>query len=223
MGCGRDPEGSSAAALVLATGPGLVIAHSFEVGDFVPASRRSQYAASRTNWHDLLSRHCPHFGQNKLVALPLPQPRGFTAVTDSYKVQLSFHGDRLLTSWIRLMGKGAPVVPYVHVTLTRRGAALKAVKAEVAAVPQQYLITHHALITEFSNASHWPKHLLLDFKWRHEEPINADAGLYILFIAGLLVAMMHIVSVMVTYQQKLTAFMNDMMAEGSSTLQPKAD
>lgn len=40
-------------------------------------------------------------------------------------------GDRFVTSWIRLMGKGAPEVPYVHVLLTGRGPALVAVKAEV--------------------------------------------------------------------------------------------
>ena len=52
------------------------------------------------------------------------------------------------------------------------------------AVPQQYLVTHHLLIEEFQNTSHWPKHLLLDYKWAHSETVQADAGLYVVFAAG---------------------------------------
>jgi hypothetical protein len=53
---------------------------------------------TRTQWHDMLGNHCPRFGQDRLVALPLPRPNSQLASTDIYKLQLSFDGvSRLLT------------------------------------------------------------------------------------------------------------------------------
>ena len=45
----------------------------------------------RTHWHDVLAHHCPKFGVDRLVAVPIPQPIGFLAA-DDYKVQFSFDG-----------------------------------------------------------------------------------------------------------------------------------
>lgn len=109
----------------------LALCTAFEIADYVPAARRSQYSGVRTVWHDLLSRHCPRFGEHKVAALPLPEPKGFTPEAESYKIQLSFDGDRHLTAWIRLIGKGPPEVPYLHISLNRRGPALIGVKAQV--------------------------------------------------------------------------------------------
>ena len=55
---------------------------------------------------------------------------------------------------------------------------------QVLRVPEAYLATHTSLRAEFTNASHWPKHLLLQYDWEDLEPIHAQAGLYVLFTAG---------------------------------------
>ena len=40
-------------------------------------------------------------------------------------------GDRMVTPWLKLLGKGAPDPPMLHVSLKRTGAVLKKAKAEV--------------------------------------------------------------------------------------------
>lgn len=40
-------------------------------------------------------------------------------------------GDRLVTPWLKLLGKGAPDPPMVHIFLKRSGNILKKAKAEV--------------------------------------------------------------------------------------------
>ncbi len=40
-------------------------------------------------------------------------------------------GDRLVTPWLKLLGKGAPDPPMVHIFLKRSGDTLKKAKAEV--------------------------------------------------------------------------------------------
>ena len=133
----------------------------YHVGDFVPTARRAQFHGvrarlgattaqplsaarclqSRTQWHDLLGRHCPKFGHSKTVrprrlrwrlpapltaraqvAVPLPRPVGFAA-GDEYKLALAFDGDRFLTQWLPVLGKRAPEVPLLQVELVRRVAA----------------------------------------------------------------------------------------------------
>ena len=52
-------------------------------------------------------------------------------------------------------------------------------------MPESWAATHPTLRAEYVNASHWPKHLLVQYDWQDLEPIHAQAGLYVLFIAGL--------------------------------------
>ena len=48
----------------------------------------------------------------------------------------------------------------------------------------RYLHQHQAMIAEFKNASHWPKHLLVRYRFKTENDVDLDRGLYVLFIAG---------------------------------------
>ena len=43
----------------------------------------------RTQWHDLLGRHCARFLEDRVVVMPLPEPTQW-AKADSYKLMLSF-------------------------------------------------------------------------------------------------------------------------------------
>ena len=56
--------------------------------------------------------------------------------------------------------------------------------AQAVEVPEQYLATHHVLVEDFSNATSWPKHLLIQYTWHQLEPMHAQAGLYALFVTG---------------------------------------
>ncbi|OAE34071.1 hypothetical protein AXG93_4280s1200 [Marchantia polymorpha subsp. ruderalis] len=65
-------------------------------GDFVPTSRKGQYHNMRTDWMDQLGRHCPRFGIDNEVVLPLPKPTGYTGA-DPYKMcDFSVHGQLAL-------------------------------------------------------------------------------------------------------------------------------
>ena len=92
------------------------------------------------------------------VALPIPQPTGYKASNRDYKLQLSLDGmplpsvllllsgsiyqdvlyclpalagDRLFTPWLKLIGKRAPMPPYLHVEIAHSGPAIIGVKAKV--------------------------------------------------------------------------------------------
>lgn len=48
-------------------------------------------------------------------------------------------------------------------------------------VSQAYLYAHHQLLDEFRNATHWPKHLLVQYSWQVEQEVDALSGLYVVF------------------------------------------
>ena len=52
---------------------------------------------------------------------------------------------------------------------------------QVRQVPQAYLYAHHQLLDEFRNATHWPKHLLVQYSWQVEQEVDALSGLYVVF------------------------------------------
>mmetsp|Transcript_37872 Transcript_37872/g.96963 ORF Transcript_37872/g.96963 Transcript_37872/m.96963 type:complete len:238 (-) Transcript_37872:70-783(-) len=190
---------------------------SFQEGEYVPTARRAQYQAKRTHWHDLLGRHCPRFGMDKVVAVPLPKPVDMwpdaSLENFEYKLSLSFDGERYHTPWLYILGKKQTGVPLVEVELVRSGTHLQAVKAKVVTAPRSAGDTHKQLIEEFGDINTWPKHLLIQYKWTTINEIDVDRGLYVLFGSSLLLSAIAAFSVMRAYQAKLTHFLNDMAAE----------
>ncbi|KAL4859320.1 hypothetical protein ACK3TF_001057 [Chlorella vulgaris] len=187
-------------------------ASEFLEGDFVPAARRAQFEGQRTHWHDVLGTHCPKFGVSRLVVVPLPQPVGYKA-TDDYKLQLSFDGDRHLTPWLPIIGKRAASPPYVEVVLTRSGSSIVSVTSTVYQLDDADQKQHAAMVNDFLNATHWPKHLLVHYTWhtRHEE--DEEAGLLVLFSAGAVAALLLGLNVARTYQEKLRQFLADVTGD----------
>eukprot|EP00884_Botryococcus_braunii_P009214 jgi/Botrbrau1/18294/Bobra.0179s0025.2 len=84
----------------------------------------------------------------------------------------------------------------------------------------EFLVAHHQLLQEFNNASFWPKHVLVQYAWEHSPIVNAVGGLYLLFGIGLLGLAVMAGSVVVTYEQKLKAFLEDITAEDPSLSAP---
>lgn len=191
-----------------------LVAANYQDGEFVPSARRAQFHGVRTTWHDLLGRHCPRFGQDRVVAVPLPYPKGHHA-SDDYKISFSFDHDRLVTHWLRIIGKHAPAAPLVDIELTQRADILTSAKAKVLPVPKYYLRQHQQLLNEFQNSTHWPKHLLVQYHWRHNDALNVNAALYVLFGIGILTSAVMAVNVIVNYQQKLSEFLAHLATESS--------
>lgn len=168
-------------------------AGDYHAGDVVPSSRRGQFHASRTQWHDLQGRLCPRFGLARTVALPLPRPVGFQP-GDEYKLQLAFgfaQGGADLTGatpWLLLLGPAAPSVPLVDVELVHALGGLVAVHAAVGEAPQAYARLHAPLLADWRNDSHWPKHALVHYRWHEERGVDAESGVAAALFAGLLLS-----------------------------------
>lgn len=196
------------------------VSANFHDGDIVPASRRGQFHGSRTMWHDLLGRHCPKFAVESKVAIPIPQPKGYKVIHQYYKIQFVFDGDRVHSPWIQIIGKKSPAAPIVHIQLEHTGNMLTALSAEVVPVNLEYLREHHQVLREFTNATLWPKHLLVHYTWKHRNPINTNAGLYLIFIMGIMVTAVLGVSILVSYHEKLDSFLADLAAEEGPQVLP---
>ncbi|KAK9905559.1 hypothetical protein WJX75_002113 [Coccomyxa subellipsoidea] len=154
-----------------------------------------------------------------IVAVPIPLPKGFV-VADNYKIQFTYDGDRLVTPWLKIIGKGAPNPPMLHIHLKRSSDSLTSVSAKVLPVPQGYLYAHHHLLNEFQNATVWPKHLLVEYSWSTPQSVDALSALYFIFFVCLVAFMGMALSVLVAYETKLKAFMAEIAGEDPLSVAP---
>ena len=56
--------------------------------------------------------------------------------------------------------------------------------AQVKQLPEEDRRRHGGLVGEFANATHWPKHLLVHYRWAVQHEVDAERGLTVLFGAG---------------------------------------
>ncbi|KAG2430751.1 hypothetical protein HYH02_013590 [Chlamydomonas schloesseri] len=194
----------------------LALATTFRDGDYIHTSRKAQFHQSRTNWQDLLGQHCPRFGIDRLVAVPIPKPQLAFGKGDTYKLQFSFDGDRHLTPWLPLLGEGAPAVPLIIVTLRRSGEELLGATAAVLDAPEEYKQRHPVLVAELHNVTHWPKHVLVHYRFDTRNDVDLDRGLYVLFPVGLLAVLALLLSALRGVQPKLAQFLADVTSEGTT-------
>jgi hypothetical protein len=230
------------AALLAATGfvPSLADYHH---GDLVPTARRAQFHGQRTHWHDLTARHCPKFGEDHAVAVPIPKPTSWRE-DDEYKISLSFEGDRHLTGWLLVMSKSIReaheeavanagrgkrtsrfdkdnkrgdeelgVVPMLDIEITHGRGEIRAVKADTVAVGRKYLKTHRSLVEEFHNHTVWPKHLLVRYRWTEKTDVDAKFGSAVLLGMCAAVGVGCLISACAAYNGSIADFVDDIFAE----------
>ncbi|GAX81759.1 hypothetical protein CEUSTIGMA_g9187.t1 [Chlamydomonas eustigma] len=191
----------------------IKLSSAYVEGEFIPTARKSQFHGVRTQWHDLLGSYCPRHGQDRTVALPLPQPQAaLQPDKDDYKIQLSFDSDRLFTSWIKVLGPGAPRVPVVEIHLRRAGEELLGVTAQVLDAPISYLHSHPTLADEWRNESAWPKHLLIVYRFKSEQEIDLDRGLYVIIALALVCLFILMLNAASGSEAKLAHFLQDVVA-----------
>lgn len=168
---------------------------------------------TRTHWQDVLGHHCPRFGIDRLVAIPIPKPKGYQE-GDEYKVQLSFDGERFITPWLAVLHGRAAAVPYIDVSLTRSGDGIAAVSALSLKLPKEDVSRHKEIVEEFRNTTHWPKHLLVYYHWKTAHEVDTDKGLLVLFSTGIVVTALLGLGVVQAYKRKLATFLADVTGEG---------
>eukprot|EP00798_Chlamydomonas_sp_ICE-L_P006710 gene6710-3380_t len=226
---GRGGPGGRAGSIVLALII-IAVASAHREGDFIQASRRSQFQELRTQWSDLVGHHCPRFGADRLVAIPVPKPeKEFTyTAQETYKIQLSFDDDSFITSWISIIGRHAPPVPVLDVEIRRSGDEITRVTARVEYAPDAYIKNHAQLVNEFKNTTHWPKHLLVRYRFNTQNDVDLDRGLYLLlqlrdvdldrglyllFAVGLMVTIILIINAASGAHLKLAQFLQDVAGD----------
>ncbi|KAI8477189.1 MAG: hypothetical protein J3K34DRAFT_515867 [Monoraphidium minutum] len=171
----------------------------------------------RTNWRDLTEHHCPRFGKERTVALPILEPKAASGDIKDYRIQLSFDGDRLVTPWIQVMGGKVLGMPLVVVQLRRVGGELKGARVEVIPLPDEFLLSHSDMFDDFANATHWPKHVLLHYDWRSGADAQFDSGLLVMLVMGLGVAVLVSLNNLAGLQGKLQAFLRDVVGDSDAS------
>jgi hypothetical protein len=140
------------------------------------------------------------------LAIPLPAPAdGSTTLTGTYKVQLAFDGERLITPWLAVLGREGGGVPVIKLVFSSAGPALTRVVASVTPAPPAYLAAHGGLAAEWADPAVWPKHVPVSVSWAPPSPaVDRRAGAGVVLWGGLLAALAALV-VAVAGKEKLVA------------------
>ncbi|CAM6106541.1 unnamed protein product [Calypogeia fissa] len=190
------------------------LSSAYVVGDFVHFSRKGQYHALRSPWYDQLGRHCPRFGMNSEVVLPLPKPTGYTG-SDPYKISFSFGNERYGTPWLFVIGRKGPDVPMIDVNLRYAGGDLLGVNAKVVSMPESYLKEHESIKEEFLDVEKWPKHVLVRYVWEEKSEIDVAGGLFVLFGSGLVLTVFMALHILQSSKEKLARFIQETVVQGT--------
>ena len=184
-------------------------------GDIVPTSARMHFKSTkqRTQWVDVLEKHCPSFGKNKMVAFRVERPSSLTMVMpeegDEIKIQFAFDNERHFTVWLPLQFSSLTAtsttalkgrekkVPMIAFTFTHHIGHIVNVKSESSFIEMKGAKKqlHHqhfeALAEEWSSTSSlrsaWPKHVLLKYEFIEKESVDVNKGLGVLMAFMLLV------------------------------------
>jgi len=116
-------------------------------GDIVPTSARMHFKSTkqRTQWVDVLEKHCPSFGKNKMVAFRVDMPSSLTMVMpeegDEIKIQFAFDNERHFTVWLPLQFSSSVSQATTTTTMATSTTALKGREKKVPMIA--FTFTHH--------------------------------------------------------------------------------
>ncbi|XP_057474803.1 uncharacterized protein LOC130762909 [Actinidia eriantha] len=187
---------------------------AYRPGDIVPMSKMGQYHSTRTVWHDMIGRHCPIFGVNREVLIPIPKPTGYTGA-DPYKMSFQVGREKFLIPWLFVINRKSSEVPMIDVHLRYSGSDLLGVTAKVIDMPHHYIELHPDIRKQFWDPEHWPKHVLARYTWEEQSEIDVTSGFYVLFGSGLLMTFILSIYILQSSQDKLTRFVMETVAETS--------
>ncbi|KAA0044220.1 hypothetical protein IC582_009686 [Cucumis melo] len=190
------------------------ISLAYRPGDIVPMSKMGQYHSSRTVWHDMIGRHCPIFGVNREVLVPIPKPVGYTGA-DPYKISFQVGKEKFLVPWLLVINRKSAEVPMIDVHLRYSGSDLHGVTAKVVDMPHIYTDTHPHITKQFWDQQHWPKHILVRYTWEEQSEIDVTSGLYVLFGSGLTLSFILSIYILQSSKDKLARFVRETVVESS--------
>ncbi|PQP98481.1 uncharacterized protein Pyn_34868 [Prunus yedoensis var. nudiflora] len=156
------------------------ISDAYRPGDIVPMSKMGLYHSMKTEWHDMIGRHCPIFAVNREVLIPIVKPMGYTGA-DAYKLSFQVGREKFLIPWLFVINRKGSEVPMIEVHLRYSGSDLHGVTAKVVDMPHHYVEIHPDIRKQFWDPQHWPKHVLVRYTWQEQSEIDVTSGFYVLF------------------------------------------
>ncbi|XP_059305240.1 uncharacterized protein LOC132056869 isoform X1 [Lycium ferocissimum] len=187
---------------------------AYRPGDIVPMSKMGQYHSSRTVWHDMIGKHCPIFGVNREVLIPIPKPTGYTGA-DPYKISFQVGREKYHVPWLFVINRKSSEVPMIDVHLRYAGGDLLGVTAKVIDMPHHYIELHPDIRKQFWDPQHWPKHVLARYTWEEQSEIDVASGFYVLFGSGVMLSFILAVYTLQSSRDKLEKFVRETVAETS--------
>lgn len=187
---------------------------AYRPGDIVPMSKMGQYHSTRTVWNDMIGRHCPIFGVNREVLIPIAKPTGYTGA-DPYKISFQVGKEKFLVPWLLLINRKSTEVPMVDVHLRYSGNDMLGVTAKVVDMPHHYIELHPDIKKQFWDTQHWPKHVLVRYTWEEQSEIDVAAGFYVLFGSALLMSVILSIFILQSSGDKFSRFVKETVAETS--------
>ncbi|KAL7600483.1 hypothetical protein Lser_V15G25846 [Lactuca serriola] len=187
---------------------------AYRPGDIVPMSKMGQYHSSRTVWHDMIGRHCPIFGVNREVLVPISKPTGFTGA-DPYKISFQVGKEKYYIPWLLVINRKSSEVPMIDVHLRYSGSDFLGVTAKVLDMPHNYVELHSDIGKQFWDTQIWPKHVLVRYTWEEQSEIDVASGFYVLFGSGLLMSFVLSIYILQSSRDKIERFVRETVAESS--------
>ncbi|CAL1400416.1 unnamed protein product [Linum trigynum] len=186
---------------------------AYRPGDIVPMSKMGQYHSSRTMWHDMIGKHCPIFGVNREVLVPIAKPTGYTGA-DPYKISFQVGREKYQTPWLYVINRKSSEVPMIDVHLRYAGGDLHGITSQVVDMPHHYVEIHPNIRKQFWDPQHWPKHVLVRYTWEEHSDIDVAAGFYVLFGSGLMMSFILSIYILQSSRDKLARFVRETVGEG---------
>ncbi|MCO5563684.1 hypothetical protein L7F22_017331 [Adiantum nelumboides] len=162
----------------------------------------------RSNWEDVLGHHCPRFGIDREVLLPIPKPTGYTGA-DPYKISLQIGREKFHTPWLFVVGRQSAEVPMITVKLRYAGGDLQGAVAKVESMPRQYVVQHESVMKHYWDVHKWPKQILIQYQWEKQASVDLETGLYVLFGSGFVLTLVTALHILQSSKEKVARFVKE--------------
>eukprot|EP00879_Flechtneria_rotunda_P021330 GHRR01022480.1.p2 GENE.GHRR01022480.1~~GHRR01022480.1.p2 ORF type:complete len:154 (+),score=36.74 GHRR01022480.1:706-1167(+) len=83
--------------------------------------------------------------------------------------------------------------------------------AQVLPLPDELLLKHATLFEDYKNVSHWPKHVLIHYRFRNEGDIDFNNGLYVFMLTGLVLFVLLSFNTLAGVQAKVAQLLKDVV------------
>ncbi|KDD73515.1 hypothetical protein H632_c2099p0, partial [Helicosporidium sp. ATCC 50920] len=185
---------------------------SYETGNLVSVAYRVQVGTNRSHWEDLVGAHCATFKAASVVDIPIALASPPSPLPE-LKIQFSVDGDRLITPWITVLGRGAPLPPAVDLLLVAQGGEVARLEARARDLPSADVASHPQLSMDWREQGRWPKHLVVSYHWRVWNRIDEGRAINWALLVGIAFFVVSAARAVASYKQQLALFWDEIAGQ----------